>query len=45
MGPKYWGVLLCDEVATDFERLECVPLAEWEEPVWRLQVQAEPTKR
>lgn len=45
MGPKYRGRLFVDEPKADFERLECVPLSDWEEPVWRLQVQAEVRKR
>lgn len=45
MGPKYRGRLFVDEPDADFERLECVPLADWEEPVWRLQVQAEAKER
>jgi hypothetical protein len=45
MGPKYRGRLFVDEPEADFERLECVPLADWEEPVWRLQVQAEAKER
>ncbi len=45
MGPKYSGRLFVDEPKADFDRLECVPLGDWEDPVWRLQVQAERSGR